>query len=407
MGRIKDKIKPFLQNAYVALYTTLHKRDRRIILIGAWMGDKFSDNSRFLFQYLSANKDKLGLTRVIWVTRNYSLNEILNSLGYESYLIGTPESKKWHLKAGVHILCNMAFPQANILPDIDTKYSWGAVKFQLWHGVGMKSVGAASNDAKFRNIQAQSRFHNTKLATWCTLGGWNDEYFLSTSPQNAEVNYAISKCKKDHLFISAYPRNCKCVQLLPDEIEIINKIGNNKRVIGYFPTFRGDNTSNYIHPLSNPMFCQYLKDNDILWIEKRHSADRSNQKFAMDENFLLLDKNFDLNVLYNGFDLIISDYSSVVFDCAYKNIPVIMFCPDLEEFKNGDVGFLFDIESYCAGIVTHSIEECCRLINACFNNCFFTGVVNDTYQRIRRDFFDDRASDYYSIWQDMCQIIQK
>ena len=201
MRRIIGKLKPLLQNIYVAVYTLIRKRNKNVVLVGAWMGEKFSDNSRFLFQYLFENKDKLGLEKVVWVTRNGNLNDLLNSLGYESYLIGTPESKYWHLKAGVHILCNMAFPQTKVETDIDTRYSWGSVKFQLWHGVGMKSVGAASNNAHSLGNVSVSRFHNSRIATWCTLGGWNEEYFLSTSERNAEVNYAISLCRKDHLFI--------------------------------------------------------------------------------------------------------------------------------------------------------------------------------------------------------------
>ena len=404
MRRIIGKLKPLLQNIYVAVYTLIRKRNKNVVLVGAWMGEKFSDNSRFLFQYLFENKDKLGLEKVVWVTRNGNLNDLLNSLGYESYLIGTPESKYWHLKAGVHILCNMAFPQTKVETDIDTRYSWGSVKFQLWHGVGMKSVGAASNNAHSLGNVSVSRFHNSRIATWCTLGGWNEEYFLSTSERNAEVNYAISLCRKDHLFISAYPRNCECIRMLPEEKDVIATIRKYSKVIGFFPTFRSDNTE-YVHPLKNQALLQFLKNNDVLWVEKRHSADASKSENLADSNILLLDKNFDLNVLYNAFDLVVSDYSSVVFDCIYKMIPVVMYCPDLERFKNGDVGFLFDIESYCEGIVVKNVPDCIELIDDSFHGMFFSETIDNTYRRIQKEFFNNRKSDYKDIWNDMKRII--
>lgn len=405
MSRIGNKIKPFLKNIRVAFYTRIHKRNKKVVLIGAWMGEKFADNSRYLYQYLFENRKELNLERIIWVTRSHKVNDLLNSIGYESYLIGTPESKYWHLKAGIHILCNMAFPQSTANPDIDTRYSWGAVKFQLWHGVGMKSVGAASNQAHSLGTGV-SRFHNSKLASWCTPGGWNEEYFLSTSKRNAEVNYAYSLCLKDHLFISSYPRNCKCLRLLPEERAVIEKIKKYKKVIGYFPTFRSDYNS-YIHPLSDSRFLKYLKDKEVLWVEKPHSADRYSQNIPSDSNMLLLDKNFDMNVLFDLFDVVISDYSSVVFDCVYKDIPVIMYCPDLDLFKNGDVGFLFDIESYCEGIIAKTMDDCVALLDQCFMNTFFSSSVVHTYSKIRRDYFDDRKSDYYQIWKDMIKIVDQ
>jgi len=404
ISRVLNKVEPLMENIATAMHTVVNHRDKKVIVIGAWMGEKFSDNSRFLYQYLFENKQRLGLKRVVWVTRNTEVNKLLNSLGYESYLIGTPESKYWHLKAGVHILCNMAFPQIHAKPDIDTKYSWGAVKFQLWHGVGMKSVGSASNEAKTNENSSGSFFHNSKVASWCTTGGWNEEYFLSTSQRNAEVNLAISKCKQDHLYISSYPRNCECLQLLPEEKTIIDEMKANKKVIGYFPTFRSD-LSGYVHPLEDPDLLNYINNNNILWVEKKHSFDHNSGNGPKADNTLILNQNFDINVLYGLFDLVLSDYSSVVFDCAYKKIPVVMYCPDLEKFKKGDVGFLFDIETYCNSILTKTTVGCKEKIEQCYNGSFFSETVQNTYQTIRKDFFDDRDSDYLHIWKDMENII--
>ncbi len=53
------------------------------------MGEKFADNSRFLFQYLHQEKQELLLKRVIWVTRNKNLKDELSEMGYEVYLCGS------------------------------------------------------------------------------------------------------------------------------------------------------------------------------------------------------------------------------------------------------------------------------------------------------------------------------
>ena len=149
---ISRKLKNLSYNLYMIGYNLIHKRKNDVILIGGWMGLKFADNSRYLYQFLYENKDKYNLSKVIWVTRNEELNDKLNSLGYESYLIGTKESNYWHKVAAMHIICDAETSVLNFSPDIDSKYSFGAKKIQLWHGVGVKSVGLASNDANPKKL---------------------------------------------------------------------------------------------------------------------------------------------------------------------------------------------------------------------------------------------------------------
>ena len=109
-------------NVYTGIHTVLWPRDKNIWLFGSWMGEKFADNSRFLFQYLHENKSKFGIRKVVWVTNNSDVLEEIRSLGYEAYLMDTQESKYFHLKAGVHVICNSRDT------DICTKYSFGAKK---------------------------------------------------------------------------------------------------------------------------------------------------------------------------------------------------------------------------------------------------------------------------------------
>ena len=407
---VVQKIKYFLENIYVSFCNLFFRRDKNVVLVGAWMGEKFADNSRYLYQYLYENISELGLKKVIWVTRNESLNSLLNEIGYESYLIGTKESRYWHLKAGVHILCNMAFPSNRYATDIDTRYSWGAVKFQLWHGLAIKSVGGASNEARRLNSQrrkvVQKIFHDSILSNIMSCGGWNDAYFLSTSMINLKANQMMANCKEDRLFISSYPRNCDCVRLLVSEEEAICKIRDYAGSILYLPTFRSDH-SEYVHPLENEVICQFLQDNNYVWIEKPHPASEySFDNHGKVNNVMLLDANYDINVLLPHIDMVVSDYSSVVFDAVYNDIPVIMYTPDLENFKNGDVGFMFDIESYCENVIAMSIEKCLIIINEIKEDSYFTEKRLAFYSKMKADFYDNREAKYEQIWSDICKFVK-
>ena len=104
--KIINKLKLFISNIGMAIQSLFWKKDKSVVLIGAWFGEKFADNSRYLFQYLDAYKEENHITRVIWVTRSKQVCALLKKMGYEAYLIGTIESTKAHKLAGYHIVCN-------------------------------------------------------------------------------------------------------------------------------------------------------------------------------------------------------------------------------------------------------------------------------------------------------------
>lgn len=401
MSRYFRYVRNVAYNLYASIVSLFIKRSDRIIVMGAWMGNRFADNSRYLFQFLSDNKNILNLEHVIWITRNDSLYQELKGLGYEVCMCGTKESKQWHLRAGYHLICNN-YSYGKILPDIDTKYSWTAKKIQLWHGVGMKSVGKASNATSPKRKLVSFINNHHKLVSFIYEGGWSDAYVLSTSELNAEINKRIFLIDDSRIIRAAYPRNCSCLSYLSDEKAVIDSVKKYNYRILYLPTFRDDN-SNYIHPLASETLKRLLNEEKILWIEKAHAADK-NYKAPTGNNIRVLNTEFDCNVLYPLIDIVITDYSSVAFDGIYKNIPTIMYVPDYDEFKNGKVGFLFDVEEKCGSIMTYDIPSLIDFIKECINHEFLVPQRRETYHYIQSEFFELAESNYNQIWD---SIIKK
>ena len=405
ISKIFNKLSCFGWNIATCIINIFVHRNNAIVLIGAWGGSKFADNSRFLYQYLFHNKKELGLKKVIWVTRSNKVYDELSRVGYESYVCGTRESRYYHLKAGIHVICNSA-AYGFLMPDIDTKYSYGAKKIQLWHGVGFKAVGPASNK-EINKIEKQDfKRKYARFYQIFTYGGWISAFFLSTSEKNAEAIYRISETPKGKIFISGYPRNCECIRLLPEEEKVIEKIKKYPGAILYLPTFR--ETSSYVHPLEYDSVCKLIKDNGWLWIEKPHSADTDREKFKeRDCDILELDSDFDINVIYRYIKGLVSDYSSAVFDGAYKGIPTVMYTPDIDEFKSGSIGFLFDVESYCKSLICKDEQTLYEDIKQIILGSYLNQERSETLYKIRRDYFDDRDSSYEDIWNDILKVISK
>ena len=81
----------------------------------------------------------------------------------------------------------------------------------------------------------------------------------------------------------------------------------------------------------------------------------------------------------------ITDFSSVHFDFAYMNKPVIYFHFDFEEFcrKQYQIG-IFNYDHNGFGPVTHNEEELFDEIEKYYNNKF---TLNDYYYQRMRDFY--------------------
>ena len=58
-------------------------RDRNLWVFGCWMGKKYDDNAKFLFEYVNKNHSNV---RCVWLTRNKNVVALVRQLGYEAYL---------------------------------------------------------------------------------------------------------------------------------------------------------------------------------------------------------------------------------------------------------------------------------------------------------------------------------
>lgn len=406
--KIFRKILIILGNLMVGLVGIFFRRDKKVILIGAWMGTKFADNSRFLYQYLFEHKEQLNLKKVIWVTRNEELNKRLNDMGYESYLCGTKESRYWHLKAGIHIICNAAYEVMGKQPDIDTKYSFGAIKINLWHGTGaLKAVGSSANLYRNETGEGVQKVKNVisgnaLLCSLSSLGAWGNCYQIATAPIQVEtlgINFGrpASKC-----IITSYSRNCPCPRLLSEEKEVLKQMRSYRHVILYLPTFRTNSDFSF-SGLAEEME-ELLCEHDILWIEKAHSADMTNQGNDKSSKYILrLAPEFDINILLPYITMLITDYSSVRMDAMYHEKATLFYVPDFEEYKNGDNGFMADPNEVMCGPLLYTAEELREAMGIYCDVPEQSKTSN--YEQIRRRYWSEDR-DLAEIWEDICKAVK-
>lgn len=379
-----------LINLLVDFVNLFIKRDEKVVLCGAWMGLKFADNSRFLFQYLYDQKDRYNLKKVIWVTRNEKTHSIMNGLGYEVYMMHSLKSIYYHFKAGLYIICNIEFNVAGHNGDTMGHLAGHSVKINTWHGIPLKAGKSTGENMRNAGIKGYIKYCLRTSRLFCTLftpGHWDKAYYLSTGKECTKRCAIFQGIPVDRFIESGYPRNCKSIKLLPDEEIVLSYIKNNK-VILYVPTFR--EKSEVVHPLSDDKFVKYIIESGYLWIEKPHTADKCNaQKIINTNAFLYLPSDFDINVILPEISLLITDYSSICFDAIAFDKPVLYYAPDYERYLMQERGFLCDYIGFVAKNLSVTIEEIKLHIDYFFNNNNYNAYTLSQIKKLKKDMFDN------------------
>ncbi|MEG0834717.1 MAG: CDP-glycerol glycerophosphotransferase family protein [Christensenellaceae bacterium] len=388
------------------------KRDDCVVLFGAWFGERYADTSRYLYQFLSDNKEKYGLTRVVWATRSEVVRTEITNLGYEAYLLDSEESIRYHQIAGTHIICNMADTGDLYSGDLMGQYSYGARKVNLWHGVmPMKGVASASNEYKAKKkaspircriqefLIGQSKIYRSFVNTH---GGWGDCYYLSVTPAGTDILRQFFMLPQNHFIETGNPRVCGQVSYTDREKQFVEILKDYNKVILYLPTFRDPNSSfDYSH-VAEPTQ-PFLRKENALWVQKAHSAASSaTYSYQKEGNIVYLSSDFDINSIMQDITLLVTDFSSVAADAMYYYKPIIYYMPDYEEYLSKDRGFVIDPETVMMGSKAFNLDELQEKMGGLLNSTF---LPDKKYEDTRFRFWGpDKTMD--EIWIDIARTIK-
>ena len=134
----------------------------------------------------------------------------------------------------------------------------------------------------------------------------------------------------------------------------------NKKVILFAPTFRGNGAGSAYYPFEKFDVGELLSNlgEDYIVIIKHHPF--VTQKHPVDKKFaaqvLDLSKDSEINDLLFVTDILITDYSSVIFEASLLNIPMLFYAYDLEEYiVNRD--FYYPFKTFVPGKIVRSLPQ--------------------------------------------------
>ena len=326
-------------------------RKNNIWIFGAWYGYRFSDNSRYLFEYVNTHHNEI---KAIWLTRNIGIRDEIRESGGVSYLTNSMVAIYYSLLAK-YVLVSSGKKDVNFL------FINGAKKIQLWHGSPLKKIGL---DDIYSN--ANSFFQKKIVANLFPFGyEYNYNYTLSNAPIFTDKMGSSFNLNKSRVWETGCPRNdiFYSKNIDPFNLSLREKYPNCKLVY-YLPTFRSFHGAKSLFTLKDfdrNSIEMFLEDQNIVFVSKGHFVDNTLIREDHHANSRIIDlKDKDvseINFMLKDADLLITDYSSAYFDFLLTERPIIFAAFDLKEYLMDSREMYFNYQDAVAGPIVKNWEE--------------------------------------------------
>lgn len=125
-----------------------------------------------------------------------------------------------------------------------------------------------------------------------------------------------------------------------------------KKIIAYLPTFRqvGSAVVRWDPEIDWESLQQYLESSDTYFLVKRHPLDKSVIGLGVSSRIIQADC-CRVNDLISVSDLVVTDYSSVIFDALLLDKPILFYAPDFDIYERD---FYLNFPEDLPGKITYS-----------------------------------------------------
>lgn len=236
----------------------------------------------------------------------------------------------------------------------------GVHYIQTWHGTPLKKLAL---DMDTVNMGGETDIEKYKKNFYNNTRTW--DYLISQNHFSTEVFKRAFAFDKEVLEIG-YPRNDILFGGNKEEyiLKLKEKMGLplNKKILLYAPTWRDNEyyrkgAYKFNNALDYSLLYKELKE-DYVIIVKYHYLIKETMDWSEYKGFVYkFDECEDIAELYLAADMLITDYSSVMFDYSILKRPILFFAYDLEEYKNNLRGFYFDFIEEAPGPIVKTTKE--------------------------------------------------
>lgn len=318
--------------------------DKKLILFESGLGKQYGDSPRYIYE--AVVKKNLGYSTVWIYNKNHQFLD--------------PETKRvkrlsplyyYYLLRSKYWVNNQNFPNY-LVKRPETTF------LQTWHGTPLKKMLY-----DIETVQGRSEGYVERIGS--AVNNW--DYLISPSDY-ASKSFRSAFRYQGEILEEGYPRNDLFFaqnqnDTFVGDIKRRLNLPEGKKILLYAPTFRDNKTT---------------KNNKFVF-DIDFDLDKLHEEFHEEYVLLLrmhvvISNRLEVDPKYNDFvinvsdypemqellvisDVLITDYSSVMFDFANSNKPILFYTYDLEEYRDNTRGFYIDFEEEAPGPLLFNTEE--------------------------------------------------
>ncbi|TVZ16175.1 CDP-glycerol glycerophosphotransferase family protein [Maribacter sp. MAR_2009_72] len=378
----------FLPLWYIQL---LFPRKDNIWIFGAWNGQRYSDNSKYLFDYVSENHKDI---MAIWITKDKKVQSRIREQGKKCYMSNSLKGIYLSLRAKFVIVSSGK-------NDISKLFVNGAKLVHLWHGNPLKKIGLDDN------YSSANGFFYSKIVRWFypMVYEFNYDYMVSNSQIFTPFMQSSYRLNTDQILETGCPRNDIFYSTSKDVFNIeLSKRFKDSKIVYYLPTFRNSETPKNIFTQDDYVEEKveaFLQKENIVLVNKGHFVESKTGLSGTSQNSRIVhlkdsDITSDINNMLKDADALITDYSSAFFDFLLTERPILFAAFDLQEYMSHSRELYFNYEDAVAGPIVHNWEEILFQLSTIWNDEENKKVVlqkNKIYNKYHDAFNSKRVTD--------------
>ena len=344
-------------------FSFLFVRKKKRIAFGS-SKNAFNDNAKYLFIYCQNERQDLDSA---WLSLSRKTVAEVRAKGLKAYYT-------FSVRGMWHALTSKFWFHNAYTSDIMFAFSGNAICVNLWHGVGLKRIEFNINSGKLAERYQKTNF---KEVFYHPEVFRRPDWVVTSTPFQTNMFSLAFRIPRDRCLEVGYPRNeilvwreekrLKYIERYePFETkEMLRKIkkANYQRVFVYMPTWRDSQREIFVQGFDLERMEAILQSQNALLLLKPH-ANTIIDASAFDgfSNIWLVDAKVDVYPMLPYVDVLITDYSSVLYDYVLmEGKDVILYLYDYEEYVK-EREFFYPFDENVVGKKVWDFEELCRCI---------------------------------------------
>ena len=310
---------------------------RRLVVFESHLGRQYSDSPRAIYEEMR----RQGIDfEAVWSytgrTQGFPADATLVRRWSLPYLRALARAEFW--------IDNQSYP-------LKLTKRPGTTYIQTWHGSALKRMGFDEPGWKLKS-RAEQAEQQRSLDRF--------DHFLVRSEHDVRTLAKAFRLREKTLLRTGYPRNDALARAreTAERPPLAAELGipADRKVLLYAPTFRQQGGRRFALPFDVERFAEEFGDEYVLLV-RAHYLNHVVLPPSVRGRVVDVSDHHDVTPLLALADALMTDYSSVMFDYALLDRPMLFFPYDYEEYVHEGRGTYFDLLERAPGPVVRTEEE--------------------------------------------------